>query len=62
MERVLYHHVASAIADAEDDEARAAASALAASYYAIEPPIETVGERMALLKAALRAALERDGR
>jgi len=62
MERILYHQVASAIAKAEDAEGRAAASAIASSYYAIEPPVETVRERMALLKDALITALERDAK
>ena len=62
MERIPYHLVASAIADAEDAEARAAAAALAAAYHAIQPPIETVRDRMALLKDALITALERDAK
>jgi hypothetical protein len=62
MERARYHQVALAIANAEDAESRAAASALAVSYYAIEPPVETVRERMALLKHVLRTALERDAK
>ena len=62
MERIPYHQVASAIADADDAEARAAASDLVSSYYAIEPPLETVRERMTLLKETLRAALARQGK
>jgi hypothetical protein len=60
MERPSYQTIATAIADAMSPEARAAASTLATNYYAIEPPLETVRQRMSLLKEALLASLERD--
>ena len=62
VERLSYVQVAAAIADANDDSARAAAAALVAAYHAIDPPLETTRERMALLKQALISALEREGK
>ena len=57
MERPSYKRVAAAIAAANNDEERQAAAELLAQYNAVEPPLETTRERMAMLHKALVSAL-----